>query len=286
VTQQSIPLTILVVDDDSMSRELLCVLLEAEGYTVTSADSGESALAQLGDSTPPDVVLTDMQMPGTTGAQLACELRQACGPSTLLLAMSGSQPEDNAISQFDGFLLKPFRVSQIAAARSRRAESDPVPAAKKKVISADSNPAHSSISIHASAPETASNIPMQMQVQEPQISLTTADPSASPVLNEKIYRQLADCMPANQLHEMYTLCVNDARECIAVMRSLITVHDATRYVREAHTIKGSCGMLGATQLHGMAAELEERGLDTQEVNSLDELSAACDRLERMLGSRV
>lgn len=284
MTQQSIPLTILVVDDDSMSRELLCVLLEAEGYAVTSADSGESALALLGDSTPPDVVLTDMQMPGTTGAQLASELRQACGPSTLLLAMSGSQPNDNAISQFDGFLLKPFHVSQIAAARSRRAESDPV-LAKKKALTPDPDPAYSSISIHASAPGTASNVSMQMQVQEPQISFAIADPSVNPVLNEKIYRQLADCMPASQLHEMYTLCVNDARERIAVMRSLITARDATRYVREAHTIKGSCGMLGATQLHGMAAELEERGLDTQEVNSLDELSAACDRLERMLGSR-
>ena len=50
-------------------------------------------------------------------------------------------------------------------------------------------------------------------------------------------------------------------------------------------------MLGATQLHGMAAELEREGFEAdsrqpREVNSLDELSDACDRLERMLGSRV
>jgi hypothetical protein len=51
-------------------------------------------------------------------------------------------------------------------------------------------------------------------------------------------------------------------------------------------------MLGATELHRLATELEAQGLESgalgiaEDVNSLDELSAACDRLERMLGSRV
>jgi len=44
---QSNPVRILVVDDDTMSRELLGVLLEGEGYTVESSDSGESALTLL-----------------------------------------------------------------------------------------------------------------------------------------------------------------------------------------------------------------------------------------------
>jgi HPt (histidine-containing phosphotransfer) domain-containing protein len=129
------------------------------------------------------------------------------------------------------------------------------------------------------------------QVQNPPFSPEAAAPAA-PVLNESIYEKLAGSMPSNQLQELYLLCVNDARRRINVMRGLVAAHDADLFVREAHTIKGSCGMLGATQLHGMAAELEQRGLDTagsheaEEVNSLDELSAACDRLERMLGSRV
>jgi HPt (histidine-containing phosphotransfer) domain-containing protein len=98
-------------------------------------------------------------------------------------------------------------------------------------------------------------------------------------------------MPAKQLHQMYELCVRDVRERIALMRTLMAAHDAARFEREAHAIKGGCGMLGATQLHGMAAELEQNGLaaapgTAPEVNFLDELSAACDRLERMLGSRV
>jgi HPt (histidine-containing phosphotransfer) domain-containing protein len=110
-------------------------------------------------------------------------------------------------------------------------------------------------------------------------------------LNEKIFQQLAGSMPAQQLRELYTMCVNDARARIATMRRLAEAHDGAKFVREAHSIKGGCGMLGATELHRMAAALETNGLEAatqsgQEVNSLDELSAACDRLERMLGSRV
>jgi len=50
-------------------------------------------------------------------------------------------------------------------------------------------------------------------------------------------------------------------------------------------------MLGATQIHTMASDLEVRGLEgeggaSEAVNFLDKLSAACDRLERMLGSHA
>jgi HPt (histidine-containing phosphotransfer) domain-containing protein len=112
------------------------------------------------------------------------------------------------------------------------------------------------------------------------------------VLNQTIYRQLAASMPAPQLHQMYALCVDDARGRIRSMRQLAASRDAAAFVRQAHAIKGGCGMLGATELHALAAQLEADGLEaaatsgTDEVNSLDELTAACDRLERILGSRV
>ena len=71
MTQQAAHLRILVVDDDAMTRELLCLLLAGDGYGVTSADSGDTALAELENTrTGPDVVLTDMQMPGICGAAI------------------------------------------------------------------------------------------------------------------------------------------------------------------------------------------------------------------------
>jgi len=297
---------VLVIDDDEMSRELLTVLLEAEGYTVDAAESGEAALELLdrrlmdGEALRPGFVLTDMQMPGMTATQLAGRLRRACGRGTLLLAMSGSRPPEETIAHFDGFLMKPFAVAEVAVALDARTAAG----AKKSAAAGPKKVAKGSVkaaarkqlekrtgtltSLAASAESGASNRKMIMPGALPVKSEAAAAASAAPVLDETIYGQLAGSMPSPQLHEMYSMCVNDARERIDSMRAMAAEHDAAQFMRQAHAIKGSCGMLGASELHRIAAGLEKSGPDTagSGVNSLDELSAACDRLERMLGARA
>ena len=108
---------VLVVDDDEVSREVLAVLLEAEGYAVEAVDSGEAAVLYLRMVRPlPGVVLTDMQMPGVSGDALARRMREICGAEAALLAMSGSELEGDAGREFDGFLLKPFSMAELAGA--------------------------------------------------------------------------------------------------------------------------------------------------------------------------
>jgi CheY-like chemotaxis protein len=274
------PVRVLVVDDDAMSRDLLSVLLEGEGYTVECADSGDAALALFGKGRAvPQIVLTDMQMPGTSGMRLADGLRRACGPATLLLAMSGSGPAGEDIFHFDGFLLKPFTMQEMMA-----------------TIGARGNPGASGISapVAASRPRMASKSGMAGQVQEvgPGNAEIEVAKDGSAALDERIYKQLTDAMPSQQLQQMYAMCVRDVRDRITAMRGLVAEHDGAQFVRQAHSIKGGCGMLGATEIYKMAAQLEASGLEaaglegTQGVNPLDELTAACDRLERILGSRV
>jgi CheY-like chemotaxis protein len=315
MTSQSKPLRVLIVDDDAMSRELLAVLLEGEGYAVECAESGETALALLhrGDRAP-DLVLVDAQMPGLTGTRLAGKLRRACASTTLLLAMSGSRPPEEALSRFDGFLLKPFKMKEVAAALSSSSPRECADAMKRPtkrerwgVVTGPAGRSSSRpklISIQASASPSASNGSMHTRSQS-QSQRQSAEPAEAilsdrsgealvevPVLDETIYRQLAAAMPAPQLRQMYALCMDDTRERIAEMRRLVAEHAPALFARQAHAIQGGCGMLGATELQRMAAELEANGLETtaadgaHEVNSLDKLTAACDRLECILGSRV
>jgi CheY-like chemotaxis protein len=266
------PARVLIVDDDAMSRDLLGILLEAEGYATESADSGDAALALLADGrSAPEIVLSDMQMPGIAGSQLADELRRACGPSVILLAMSGSGATDDTISHFDGFLLKPFTLDELTAAIREADGSRAAPTAP-----------------------AASNSDMNSELQELRPKAVGAEVTgkSGPPLDERIYTQLNDAMPKPQLHQMYEMCLKDARDRITTMRGLVARHDAAQFVRQAHAIKGGCGMLGATELYAMATQLEKSGLraagleGTQGVNPLDELTAACDRLERILGSRA
>jgi DNA-binding response OmpR family regulator/HPt (histidine-containing phosphotransfer) domain-containing protein len=304
------PIRVLVVDDDEMSRELLTVLLASEGYMVQTAESGEAALALLDTGSVADLVLTDMQLPGVSGAGLARALRGSCGTSTLLLAISGSEPAAEAVALFDGFLLKPFQMEEVAAALKVHTSSAVGRVApetgrvkKPRVAPARRQPRTSSVTeIVSTAASPASPIAskkhMSIEMHGDAIAPTGEaidkgdGANAIPVLNEKIFQQLTVSMSGSQLQEMYTLCVDDARQRIAGMRRLAAAHDDAMFVREAHAIKGGSGMLGATELHRRASELEAHGLakglkgETQDVNSLDELSAACDRLERMLGSRL
>ena len=111
------PVRVLVVDDDAISREVFALLLDGAGYAVDTADSGDAALLHLQTARPlPEVILTDLQMPGTSGEELARQLRNMCGASTRLLVMSASVPEDGVERAFDGFLKKPFTMETFAAA--------------------------------------------------------------------------------------------------------------------------------------------------------------------------
>ena len=109
--------SLLVIDDDELSREILLLIATQAGYTCDSAECGLEGLEWLSDqAVPPGIVLIDMQMRGVTGPSLAQLLRLACGPQTVLLAISGSQPSPDALTGFDGFLLKPFSIVDLDAA--------------------------------------------------------------------------------------------------------------------------------------------------------------------------
>ena len=83
---------ILVVDDDAGIRESLGMLLESEGYDVATADDGISAVSQL-NSTIPDLIITDLNMPQMSGMELMSLVR-ARYPSISIVAMSGDYEGD------------------------------------------------------------------------------------------------------------------------------------------------------------------------------------------------
>ena len=71
----TMPLRILVVDDENINLRLVSRLLEMEGYEVVSAQSGEAAL-HLIEQTAPDLALLDVMMPVMDGYELCRRLRQ------------------------------------------------------------------------------------------------------------------------------------------------------------------------------------------------------------------
>lgn len=79
---------ILVVDDESMIREGIAVLLASQGYKVSTAEHGFDALLQL-RSANPELILSDLNMPQMSGFELLSVLRRRF-PEILVIAMSGA----------------------------------------------------------------------------------------------------------------------------------------------------------------------------------------------------
>ena len=99
--------TVLIIDDDMVSREVMATVLTMTGYTIHTAAQGEDALALLdGGVCVPEVILMDAQMPGLKGAGLVKELRARSKAS--IYAMSGSDVPEDLRAAVDGHLSKPF----------------------------------------------------------------------------------------------------------------------------------------------------------------------------------
>ena len=107
--------TILVVDDELGSAEVLSLILEEEGYKAYCAVNGRQALAQARDVVP-DLVIVDYMMPLMNGAELSRELRADPQFVDTKIVLNSGLPEAAIREQFDGydaFLRKPFKVEAL-----------------------------------------------------------------------------------------------------------------------------------------------------------------------------
>ncbi len=239
------PIRLLLIEDDELSREFLTIQLSAEGYSVHPVESGDAALLHLAlPAAFPDAILTDLQMPGISGPELAQHLRSLASAQEsrkiVLVAMSASQPEPSLLVGYDAFLLKPFTMAQFANSLKPK--------------------------------ETAS---ASIDRAKPDETTDSLDPT--------LHQKLVSAIPAMQLQELYTMFLTDATLRIGRMRIAAEADDDTTYRKESHAIKGAASMVGATELHRLAAAGEQQGIaHANHVASLDEMLMACERLRRIL----
>jgi two-component system response regulator AtoC len=106
---------ILAVDDDVAMRTVLAALLTQQGHAVRMASSGHEAL-QILETQPPDLLITDVQMPGMSGVELLKRCTSLCPDvPVILLTAHGTIPMaiDAIKAGAEEFLTKPFDRSEL-----------------------------------------------------------------------------------------------------------------------------------------------------------------------------
>jgi DNA-binding response OmpR family regulator len=118
--QQPAPRTILAVDDTPSVRTLIVQVCKANGYRVIEATSGEEALRLAGEEEGMfDVLVTDVDMPGISGLELATNIRLT-RPRLRVCFISGRDLPPGALAKAErsgrtAFLMKPFDLIELVA---------------------------------------------------------------------------------------------------------------------------------------------------------------------------
>ena len=122
---------ILVVDDERQITRMLRASLQSSGYAVTVANNGLEAF-ECFEAERPDLIITDLAMPGMNGMELTEAVRRAATTPIIVLSVRDSDTmKVTALDQgADDYLTKPFSMPELLArvrAQLRRMEHTAVP---------------------------------------------------------------------------------------------------------------------------------------------------------------
>jgi len=123
------PLNVWLVDDDSSIRWVLERALKQGGMVPTAFEQADSVLSALRRSRP-DVLMTDIRMPGRSGLELLSEIRTS-QPELPVIIMTAHSDLDSAVAAYQGgafeYLPKPFDIDQAVDLVRRAANQKKIP---------------------------------------------------------------------------------------------------------------------------------------------------------------
>jgi CheY-like chemotaxis protein len=105
--------TILIAEDDVILRTVVAEQFREEGYSVVETSNAEEVLLVLRTGIPVDLLFTDVRMPGTLDGIALARLVRAEFPDVKVVIASGNVAATEVGTTIDGFISKPYHVSQL-----------------------------------------------------------------------------------------------------------------------------------------------------------------------------
>ncbi|NNK65205.1 MAG: phosphate regulon transcriptional regulator PhoB [Rhodobacteraceae bacterium] len=110
---------VLVVEDEPAQREVLAYNLEAEGFDVGRAESGDEALLLLEEASP-DVIVLDWMLPGVSGIEVCRQVKSRTDTRSIPVIMLSARSEEvdrvrGLETGADDYVIKPYSVIELMA---------------------------------------------------------------------------------------------------------------------------------------------------------------------------
>jgi DNA-binding response OmpR family regulator len=108
--------SVLVVDDEPMVREVVAAYLTRDGFSVTEAADGRSAIEHV-DTQPVDLIVLDVMLPEADGLSVLTAIREQGDTPVILLTARGEESDRVLGLELgaDDYLVKPFSPRELAA---------------------------------------------------------------------------------------------------------------------------------------------------------------------------
>ncbi|MBA2340804.1 MAG: response regulator [Pyrinomonadaceae bacterium] len=233
---------VLVAEDNVVNQKVALNQLQSLGYAADAVPNGREAAEAVGKRRY-DVVLMDCQMPEMDGFEATAEIRRREGASrhTVIIAMTAhalaGEREKCLAAGMDDYISKPVKTDALR----RMLERWIAPSIEEQ---------------HHAQPEA------------PSASSSTTERAVVDTSVLASFREVQQADEPDLVTELIDLFIDDANLRIELLSKALAENDVQAIKREAHSLKGGAGNIGARRMAALSEELEEKIEDSAQMKML------------------
>lgn len=237
---------ILVAEDNVVNQKLVVCMLASLGYRSDVVPDGLEAVDAVKTSQY-SAILMDCQMPVVDGYEATGQIRsyEAENRHTPIIAMTANAMQGDRerclAAGMDDYIAKPIHLEELSSALQRCLTTEPI---------TGPHPSESDTSV---LKDTNSQGPLEGSAMQ-------------------TLRAMEEEGEENLVHELITAFLEDAETRMAAIRAAVENCDAEVLAVEAHTLKGSCAIFGASKMASLCEQMQLRGRERQLAGSEGALS--------------
>lgn len=265
-------LKILLVDDNDITRKVVCTFLKEDNHAISQTTTAEEALDKI-ENDSFDIVFMDIELPGMAGNEAVRQLRKHTNPlkaSLPVVALTGNVGKEY-LDQYladgmTGYVAKPIDpdklrelVNYVALQKKDIPERTAQPKTDVKVIPA---------AISANYAETEEVLEDELledsfedSFAPPAVDTTTQETvsdEATTVFNPDLLQSLKETIGIESLNSLLDDLVSKTDEILSDMQKAIDENDVPSLAARAHELKGMAGNFGLVEISSIAAKAEKK----------------------------